>query len=308
MDRHELIMDLSKLVIAAAWADGKLCNDEVNALKDLLFHVDEVTGEDWAILTMYMESPVSAEERAVLLERVVGALRSDKDKAFALQTLDKLFHSDGEFTREEKELMDELKGVISGTPTHLFSGFSRAFKSAISKRCDVVASSVLRESDSEDYIKNTIYYDLKRKSEAEGVTIEKSEEELRKVCLATGLLARVAHVDEVIDAEEKQAIQDILAADWGLSKAAAKLLAGLAADRATLGLDEFRLSNGFFECTTIEERREFIATLFRVANASNQTDSDEIEAIRKIATSLKLPHTDFIAAKLTIPREDRGGL
>ena len=33
-----------------------------------------------------------------------------------------------------------------------------------------------------------------------------------------------------------------------------------------------------------------------------------IEAIRKISTALKLHHSDFIAAKLTISSEDRGGM
>jgi len=45
--------------------------------------------------------------------------------------------------------------------------------------------------------------------------------------------------------------------------------------------------------------------LFRIANASEKTSYDETEEIRKIATSLKLTHKDFIEAKLTIPDEDR---
>jgi hypothetical protein len=35
------------------------------------------------------------------------------------------------------------------------------------------------------------------------------------------------------------------------------------------------------------------------------TSYDEVEEIRRISESLKLPHKDFIEAKLTIPREDR---
>ena len=136
-------MDLAKLVIAAAWTDGNLCNDETNALKDLLFHLDDVTGEDWAILTMYMERPVGAEEREVLLDGLLGKLRSGEDKAFVLETLEKLFHSDGEVTLAEQELMEELKGAILGTSTHVFAGFGRAFKSAISKRREAVAETVL---------------------------------------------------------------------------------------------------------------------------------------------------------------------
>ena len=46
-------------------------------------------------------------------------------------------------------------------------------------------------------------------------------------------------------------------------------------------------------------------TLFKIANASDMTSRKEVEEIRRIAESLKLPHQDFIEAKLTIPRKDR---
>ena len=42
-------------------------NEEINALKDLLFRLEDVTGEERAHLEIYMYSPVSAEERDKLL-------------------------------------------------------------------------------------------------------------------------------------------------------------------------------------------------------------------------------------------------
>ena len=108
---------------------------------------------------------------------------------------------------------------------------------------------------------------------------------MRTICFATGLLARIANLDGVITDEEKEAIRSILAADWGLAHSEASILTDLACDRATRGLDYYRLTKGLFENTTIEERRRFLATLFRVANASNKTDPEEIEEIRKIAVS-----------------------
>jgi hypothetical protein len=47
--------------------------------------------------------------------------------------------------------------------------------------------------------------------------------------------------------------------------------------------------------------------LFAVANASRKTSLEEIETIKTIARILKLSHKEFISAKCTIPREDRGG-
>ena len=54
-----------------------------------------------------------------------------------------------------------------------------------------------------------------------------------------------------------------------------------------------------------DERKVFLKCLFKIANASDMTSYKEIEEIRRISNSLKLPHEDFIEAKLTIPRKDR---
>ena len=308
MSKSDLILDLAKLVISAAWADGELANEEVNALKELLFSLDEVSAEDWTTLKMYMESPTSAEETEELLKQVTNAIRSSEDKVFALNVLEQLFKCDGKVTDEEQKLMDKLKGDISDVDTGLLSGISRALKSAIQERKAAVQATCLREQDSEDYIKNTIYYDLMRKQEELSVTIDRPESEVRKLCLATGLLSHLANVDEVIEEEEQAAMRKIIAEDWVLSDEQAGLLVSICCDRATRGFDYFRLSHGFYECTSIEERRKFLKTLFLIANAANKTDNEEIEEIRRISKSLKLSHTDFIDAKLTISREDRKGL
>ena len=59
MADKQFIMDLAKLVIAAAWADGELTNEEVNALKDLLFMLPDLSGEEWLGLELYMDSQPS---------------------------------------------------------------------------------------------------------------------------------------------------------------------------------------------------------------------------------------------------------
>ncbi len=308
MTDKTFILDLAKLTIAAAWADGELAADEINALKDLLFTLGDVSAEDWSVLEMYMESPPSEEERKELVDRVLGSIRSSEEKELVIRTLENLFQSDGKVTREEKALLDELRQEISGVDTGIFSGFTRAFKSVISKRQDAVGSSSLREADAEDYTNNTIYYDLVQKQKADKVSVNKPEEDLRKICLAAGLLAHVTNTDHHIsDAEEKE-IRSIISRDWDLSAQDAELLFSLSLDRVRNGLDYFRLSHNYFAVTTHEERREFIKTLFRVANASEKTDNQEIEEIRRVSQSLKLSHKDFIDAKLTIPRQDRNGL
>ena len=72
MSTSALTLDLAKLMIAAAWADGSLSNDEINAMKDLLFTLDEISSEEWKRLEMYMNEPVAGEELEALLTRVTS--------------------------------------------------------------------------------------------------------------------------------------------------------------------------------------------------------------------------------------------
>ena len=178
-------------------------------------------------------------------------------------------------------------------------------KGAVGKRIRTHDAAAQRDGQIADYIANTIYYQLKAESEKKGITIQLPEQKARKVCLAAGLLARISAVDSGISEQEKQGIKQVLSAEWGLSEQEAQTLTELSCDRTLKGLDYYHLTREFFDCTSIDERKNFLKCLFQIANASDKTSRDETEEIRKIARSLKLSHRDFIEAKLTIPDEDR---
>lgn len=305
MPGREFIMNLAKLLIAAAWADGELQNEEINSLKDLLFNIEDVTGDEWAQLEIYMDSPVSLEERQKLLSTVVEQIESEQDKELVVSTIENLVQSDGIVTGEEITFLEEVKKGVLDVDNGVLSRLSKMIKTALTRRGDTYDSAAQRESRMDDYIENNVYYHLKAESEKKGIKFDLPSEQVKKLCLAAGLLARISAVDSDISEDEKKAIKDVLSSQWQLNEQQAQILTQISCDRALKGLDYFRLSRGFFECTSWDERRNFIKCLFKIANASEKTSYDETEEIRKIATSLKLTHKDFIEAKLTIPDEDR---
>jgi uncharacterized tellurite resistance protein B-like protein len=305
MLNKEFVMDLAKLVIAAAWADGQLQNEEINSLKDLLFNLDYVTGEDWANLEIYMDSPVEQQQMDELLEKVVSQIKSKKEKDFVIETLENLIQADGVISDKEKTILEKIKEQTSFTEVGIFDKLSTMIKHSISKRNHSYKSAVQRESQIDDFIENKIYYQLKSDCDKKGIKIELPEKKLRQLCLAAGLLARIAAVDSGISDREKQTIRQVLSEQWNLSEQEARVVTDISCDRTLKGLDYFRLTRGFFECTNLQERKNFIKCLFRIANASDKTSYDETEEIRRIANSLKLSHEDFIEAKLTIPDEQR---
>lgn len=121
-------------------------------------------------------------------------------------------------------------------------------------------------------------------------------------------MAHVAWVDHEVCHREREAMSVGLQQLWNLPKEEADLITEMSHTRIMHGLDLVRLTTGLCEYTTIDERKAFLRCLFAIANAADQTSHAEIEEIRRIAKSLELPHQEFINAKLTIPRKDRGGL
>ena len=303
MADRKLAVDLAKLLIAAAWVDGELGPDEINSLKDLIFTLGEFNSDQWSRLQIYMDSAVSDKERQALLDNVLAEIKTQNDKDFVLKSLRELFCADGIIDDREMTVLDEFTQAVTGVKTDVFSRLSKMLTPAIDRRKSTYKSGSQREGRIDDFIKNTIYYQLESEGKAPA---DLGADKVRQLCLAAGLLAKVAHVDEDISAAEQDVIKGVLSRSWGLSDAEARAVTDICCHRILKGLDYFRLTRGFFECTTIDLRRSFLVCLFKVANASDKVSNDEIEEIRKISGALKLSHKDFIAAKLTISDEDLG--
>ena len=90
MPKDQAIIPLAKVIIAAAWADGELTNDEINSLKDLLFHMPDMTARDWARLEMYIDSPVDEAERERLVADLQAVTVSKQDKELVITELDQM--------------------------------------------------------------------------------------------------------------------------------------------------------------------------------------------------------------------------
>nr|MCH9662870.1 TerB family tellurite resistance protein [Gammaproteobacteria bacterium] len=156
--------------------------------------------------------------------------------------------------------------------------------------------------------KNTIYFQVIMELRDRGITFDLPDLDIRKLCLAAGLMARVAGIDRVVSPEETKVMSDVLQRRWSLTEEQAQLVAEISHHRIFRGLDGVRLVKRFKDLTTRTERQEFLHCLFEVANAADQTALEEIEEIRSIARGMDLTHQDFLDAKLVIPREERGGL
>ena len=262
MARPRLIMALAKVIIAAAWADGQMTNEEINSLKDLLFRMPEMSARDWAALDIYIDSPVSEAGRMRLVEELKTALSSPADKTLAISKLDEVVSADGVVSEEEFAAIDEIGSAIGEVDVSIFGTLGRLLRGPVQRRSEAVTEAHNRELYLEDFIKNRIFYNVRRRLALGESGLDLPETEVRKLSLAGGLMARVAYVDRDVGNSEFDAVVTALQENWDISQEAATLVAEVAIDEISKDLDYYRLTRQFFERTTEIERVGFLDVLF----------------------------------------------
>jgi uncharacterized tellurite resistance protein B-like protein len=298
MSNKHLILTLAKVVIAAAWADGEVSHDEINSLKDLLFRLRELTARDWAELEIYIDNPIDAHERNRLVADLQNAINSRNAKNLAMATLEEMVHADGQVTEQEQAIAEEIKAAIDSANVGIVGLLAKMVQGPMQRRGQALSEAPNRELYLEDYLRNRIFYQVRRRLNLGEAEIELPEEEMRKLSLAGGLMTRVAHVDREVTSEEFAAIVDALQKGWGLTRESGAFVAEVAVSALSAGLDFYRLTRDFFTSTTEAERVQFLDALFAVAASDGKVTHQETEEIRIIARGLKLTHKQFINSKL----------
>ena len=299
----DTIISLAKVLIAAAWADGQISEDEELSLKDLLWRLPEVHARQWEELAIYLDAPVEAAERERLVAELRAQISSADQRELALSKLDEMVNADGVVAEREQAVVAEARAALESADVGLWGSLSRLL---IGRRAEATAGAPNREKYLNDFVRNRVYYRLRQRLAAEGVVWDVSDAELRRLGLAGGLLALVAGVVDGVADEERTAMAATLRDAWALPEASAALVVEVALSGGE-PLDFYRLVREFAEVTTAEERLRFLDALFGVAAADGAATFEEIEQIRLVALGLKLSHTEFIDAKMKLPRERRHG-
>ncbi|MCP4727661.1 MAG: TerB family tellurite resistance protein, partial [bacterium] len=257
MTDRNFIIDLGKLLIAAAWADGKLSKQEINALRDLIFSLPGLTEKEWYSLELYLDSRVGPDEAADIMSGVLQRAKTKKDKEIIINTVKKMIESDNIVTPEENLLLENIKTALDSKKTGIVSMFSSLMGNAVKNRREGYKNQVTREERIDDFIKNNIYFSLVSEMETQDVYLGIPDKEIRTLCLSAGLMARIAWVDEYISDEEKETIKEVLQANWDLDEEVAELVSNIACSKIAKGLDYARLSRSFYEATSRIERLDF---------------------------------------------------
>lgn len=297
-----VILTLAKVLVAAAWADGDLSVDEVNSMKrDLLTRIPNLSTQQWASVSIYMDSPVDEAERARLIQQLRSQITTPLGKQLVFDALNALVSADGRVTDEERRVVDEVKSAIEAGNSAGLGKVSGLFKGRSAPAPAVVAGPN-RETYLDDYIQNRVYYVIRRRIDQAGVAPKLSDAEIRKLSLAGGMMAVAARANPQVTAAEQASMMATLQQNWRLSDEQAGFLVEVAVSQQPADLDSFRLADGFAAVSDYDERGQLVDALFAIAAADGVVNNDEIETIRGLANALVLTHERFIEAKLKATR------
>ncbi len=304
MNPHDqaVILTLAKVLVATAWVDGDLSNDEINAMKfDLLSRIPNLSTQQWASVAIYIDSPVDEAERTRLIEQLRTDITTPLGKQLVFDALDTLVAADGRVTDEERRVVAEVKAAIESGSSASLGRLSRLFKGRSTPAPAVTsATAPNREAYLDDYIQNRVYYVIRRRLEQAGVVPKLSDADIRKLSLAGGMMALVARTNPQLAEPEQAAMLTTLQETWHLNDEQAAFLVDVAVSQLPADLDGFRLADGFAAVSDYDERGQLIDSLFAIAAADGTVNNDEIETIRGLSNTLVLTHERFIEAKLKV--------
>jgi len=303
MSDKNLLLKLARVLTAVAWADGRVSNEEINSLKDLLFRLREsgfddvmqLNAQEWARLDMYIETPVGDEERARLVVDLQNALRSAADKRVVADALQRLIEADGQVSPEERRLVDQIQADVESVEVGVLQ---RLLGGAMQRRQAAVANAPNREAYFDDFIKNKVYYAVGQRLQVDPADLGLSEDELRRLSLVGGLMAKIAHLDRQVTDDEFANMVAVFRDIWGVAEEAATFVVEVAVSAVDVTYDTFRMMRELATGASAEERRHVVELLFAISAADGEMSVDEVEEIRVIARGLNLTHKDFIQAKL----------
>lgn len=136
-----------------------------------------------------------------------------------------------------------------------------------------------------------------------GAVLETLPPERARVLAAFAyLLGRVAHADHALSEEETLAMQGLVREFGGLSDDQAMAVVVIAQQQSFehRGTEDFRVAQEFAAIATEADKQALLRCLFAVSASDDAVVTAEDNEIRRITQELKIPHADFVAARVAV--------
>jgi uncharacterized tellurite resistance protein B-like protein len=275
---------LLKVLIAAAWADSRMSQTEINYIKTLMkrFNLKDV---DWMELEPYLEDAPSETETESLFRDLLTRVASPGGRSDVIRHLEEIMKADAHITAEEHDFLEQYSMVLKHAST--VELLVRKMKALFIKRQNTTPL------DLDEFLRNKILFKLKRRIGTEQITPD-----MHRICLLGGLMGIVARADDDVGEREMEEIRRQLQFRGSFEPEVLEVLMSIIEEEAVRGLDRARLIAEYTGNASFVERVELLDLLFAVAAADGSLTHAELEELRAISGAMHLSHRQYIDAKL----------
>jgi len=284
MATHATALALLKVLIAAAWADSRLSQAEMNYLKDLAqkFHLND---EDWLELEPHLEDPPSESETKAFFQDLLARIATASERNEVIRHIEQILNADAQITADEHDFLEQYTFILKEAST--VELLVRRIKGLFQKHPAAAAV------DLDEFLRNRIFFKLRRRIGTDQITPE-----MYRLCLLGGLMGIVAQADGEIDFRELEEIRRQIQLRSRFDPEALDILIAIIEEESVRGLDRARLISEYTAETGFDERVQLLDLLFAVAAADGALTHPELEELRGISAAMNLSHRQYIDSKL----------
>jgi uncharacterized tellurite resistance protein B-like protein len=275
---------LLKVLIAAAWADSRITQSEINYLKTLARRFN-LSDDDWLELQPFIEDAPSTNDVDVLFKDLLARIATPLGRNEVVHHIEQILKADSDISADEHDFLEEYVGVLKQASTvQLLVG---RLKGLFQKP---QASAAM---DLDEFIRNKIFFKLQRR-----LGIDQVSPEMYRLCLLGGLMGIVARADGEISPQELSEIRRTLQSRGKFEPEAMDTLIAIIEEESVRGLDRSRLISEYTSPLGFDDKVELLHLLFATAAADGGLTHAELEELRGISAAMHLSHRQYINAKL----------
>lgn len=291
-----------KVLATIAWADGEVTNSEINIIKSFYRKFD-LDHDQINELKPYLAAPIAKKEQDELFRQLAAELQSPRERKSIVRDLEEMAHSGGKIKEEEKALMEEISRLIHETSftRRSFGKIRNLFQHTI------LQTARKRNARMDNYFKETVLRKVDAKIGGGRGKLDLDDDQMHFICLFGSLLASVAHVDDHFDETEKKALQSRLKERFTFNSMEMKILFEIIEEQAKEGFDRHEVVTEFNRQVSYNDRLNTVDCFFAIAAADGHISHEEMEEIRVITKTMRVPHKVFIKSKLKFLNQLRSG-
>lgn len=280
---------LGKSLIAAAWVDGELNDQELDCLKSLILQMPKITFEDWRKLKIYMAYPITVSEQNLIVEDFIAKVYHKGHKKLAWDSILQVLQADGSINIEEKAFASELENSLEESSNSFLRKIRYfLFQAKIENAPAWKSTGNIRDKFIHEFFDNPVYFIFRKAILKENLEVPHSKPELQKVCLLAAILCWFAKSDENFSLTEQEYILKILVEHCEIKKDLSECIfkVGKSIDVSDLQLSE--LVSSFADATPQNERDHFFVIVSKMILIDSSLNPQELECLRTVALYLEI--------------------